>query len=326
MHIATAAGVAFAMATTACRLDPLVKDKPGASAHLLPAGTDVPSAATSPELTNQINLNDGVDDKALVASGGIIPRGTGTSGGVTVRYWSFGQTTRAPSPLYKFYARTSTGDLMPIGHPPLVDALPGDAGYSAVHSIVQVVVTADYAGQLITTSSALADAIDLGLIEEPMPTGTFVASPLVLPGTPLEVGDPPVMPAMPETVYGRGYVVGAFELGGKLGIQPGSQLLPTSQVSFLREMGKATFDAAHPVFQAVIPTASPTGKANYTPISVVVNVDLAANVTIAQINSDSQLFTRTDGAISATDPTRVALFQVTTSFLMLPLQFKDGAP
>lgn len=324
MHIATAAGLALAIATSGCRLDPLVKDTPGASAHLLPEGSDVPSAATNPELTNQINLNDGIDDKALVASGGIIPRGTGSSAGAQVRYWSFGPTTRAPSPLYKFFSRGDGGELVPLAHPPLVDALPGDAGYSALHSVNQVVVTASYAGQLITTANALADAIELGIIEEPVPTGTFVASPIVLAGTPLDVGG--ATPTLPEVVYGRGYVVGAFELGGPLGIQPIGGLVPTSQVSFLREMGKAAFDAGRPIFQAVIPTAPPADRtANYTPIGVVVDVDLAENVTAASITSDGDLFTRTAGAISATTP-KVASFQVTGAFLMLPLQFKDGAP
>src|SRR5438552_3751012 len=98
MQLATAAAVALTIASAGCRLDPLVKDTPGASAHLLPAGASVPGAASNPDLTNQINLNDGIDDKALVASGGIIPRGTGSSDGAQVRYWSFGPTTRAPSP------------------------------------------------------------------------------------------------------------------------------------------------------------------------------------------------------------------------------------
>lgn len=322
MHVATAAAVAFALATTGCRLDPLVEDKPGASAHLLPAGAEVPSAAINPELANQIKLNDGVDDKALVASGAI-PRGTGASSGMLVKYWSFGPATRAPSPLYRFFARTEAGDLMPIAHPPLVDALPGDAGYSPVHTINQVIVTADYHGQLITTVNALADAVELGLVEEPVPIGSFVASPIVLPGTLLDVGGSTVVA---EVVYGRGYAVGAFEFGGMLGVQPVGGLLPTSQVSFLRETGTASYDAAHPVFQATIPTAPATATANYTPLSIVVNVDLKLDVKVPSITSDDQLFTRNaSGEITASKSDTVLQFQSTTSVLMLQLQFEDGA-
>jgi hypothetical protein len=299
-----------------------VNDKPGASAHLLPAGTDVPSAAGNPELVNQINLNDGVDDKTLAINAGVIPRGTGASKGTTVRYWSFGLTNRGPSPLYKFVTRNAAGDLTPLAHPPLVDALPGEAGYSAVHTINQVVVTADYAGQLITNTSALADAIDLGLVEQPIPTGKFVASPIVLPGTMLDVGG--AVPVLPETVYGHGYAVGAFEFGGPLGVQPGDSLLPTNQVSFLRNAGGAAYDATRPIFQATIPTAPPTTKFNYTPLCVVLDVDLTGSQA-SSITGDDQLFTRSPtGAIMSTS-SEVQLFQVTTTILMLPLQFTDGA-
>src|ERR1041384_3619865 len=105
------AAALLALAAAGCRLDPLVKDKPGASAHLLPAGAMVPSAVSNPELANQIALNDGVNDRALMTNGGVIPRGTGVSSGKAVRHWSFGAGNRAPSPIYKFYERLETGEL-----------------------------------------------------------------------------------------------------------------------------------------------------------------------------------------------------------------------
>jgi hypothetical protein len=323
MYMTTAAAL-LALAAAGCRLDPLVKDKPGASAHLLPASAVVPSAASNPELANQIALNDGVNDKALMTNGGVIPRGTGVSNGKTVRYWSFGAGNRAPSPIYKFYARLETGELQAISHPPLVDALPGDAAYSALHTINQVVVTEAYAGQLITTSAALADAIELGLAEPPVPTGTFVTSPVVLPTTSLDTGAAAPEPA--EVVYGHGYSVGAFELGGELGVQPIGELLPTSQVSYLRDATGATYDSTRPVFQATIPTVAATTKANYTPLSVVLDVDLKPSDPATSILSDGQLFMRTStGAIGGTQGP-VELFQVTTTISILQLQFMDGRP
>jgi hypothetical protein len=323
MHIATATAVAIAaMATTGCRLDPLVNDKPGASAHILPVGAEVPSATGNPELANQIALNDGIDDRVLVANEGVIRRGTGQSEGNMVRYWSFGTTTRAPSPMYKFYMRGPDGDLVQLEHPPLVDALPGDPGYSAVHTITRVVVTDAYVGQLITTAAALADAIDLGLVEEPVPSGTFVTSPIVLPDTLLDVGA--TDPRMPETVYGRGYTVGAFEFGGERGIQPGAALLPTNQVSFLRDFGGAVYEPTRPIFQATIPMQAPSTKFNYTPLCAVLDVDLLQGHPASGITSDEQLFMRNEtGAISATKGD-VSQFQATTLILLLQIQFEDG--
>jgi hypothetical protein len=319
---AIAAAWALAMGNTGC-LDPLVDDKPGASSHLLPAGTPVPNAIDNPDLKVQINLNDGLDD-ATVAAKNPVPRGTGMSGGAAVRYWSFGPATQAPSPIYKFFQMTDSG-LMPIAHPPLLDALPGDYGYGIIHGINQVVVTDAYNGELITTMDALADAIDLGLVNAPVPLKMFVDSPVVLMGAMLDVGATPA--AMPEMMYARGYIVWAFEFGGALGVQPipaGGVLMPTNQVSFLREPGKI-YDTTRPIFQATIPAVMPpAAMPNYTPLSVVVNVDLAPGSSASTITKDSDLFTRSaTGAITGTTAA-VTAFQVTTSIQLLQLQFMDG--
>ncbi len=312
----------IALSTAAC-LHPLVSDTPGASSHLLPAGTVVPSVTDNLDLANQIALNDGLDDTMLAASMGVIQRGMGESAGGTVAFWSFGPATRAPSPLYILYQDTGSG-LVPIDHPPLIDALPGDHGYSALHTITQVVVTSKYAGQLITTTAALSDAVDLGFVNTPMPTGTFVMSPIVLPGTTLEVGA--ATPAVPETVFANGYTVAMFRFGGALGIQPGSMLLPTSQVSFLREAHAATYDATRPIFQATIPAAPATAKPNYTPLSIVIDVDLADGMPASSITQDSDLFMRSAAGAIATTSDKVAQFQITATQLLLQLQFTVGQP
>jgi hypothetical protein len=326
---APAAAIAITVIATGCRLGPLVDDVPGASGHIVPAGTLIPSAADNPELANQITLNDGIDDKTLAITSGIIPRGTGQSAGTAVRYWSFGLATRAPAPLFRFFARNQTGDLASIDHPAMVEALPGERSYNPLHAINQVVVTAAYQGELITTAAALADAIDLGLVEDPVPTGEFVASPIVLPGTKLEISSKPaVAPAQAEIVYGHGYRVGMFELGGARGVQPTGGFLPTRQVSFLRESNKPGYDTARPIFQATVPAAPPTGTtANYTPLSVVINVDLKPNVSAANILEDADLFTRDGaGAIVDTNDAKVQQIQITSSILVLPIQFAEDAP
>ena len=316
-------GVTVTAMATGCRLDPLVDDVPGASAHLLPAGGTVPDATDDPDLANQVALNDGLDDDVLAMAGGVVARRDGVSAGVPVHYWWFGPATLAPSPLYVFYADTGAG-LVPIDHPGLVDALPGDPAYSPLHTIVQVTVTSKYAGELITTPAALADAIELGLVETPVPSGNFVASPIVLPGTTLDVGG--AAPVPPVAIYGDGHVVGAFRFGGVLGVQPGAAFQPTSQVSYVREALGPGYDTERPIFQATIPTAPPGMSANYTPLSVVINVDLAPGVPASQIVRDSDLFIRSpEGEITGTTRA-VSRFQVTDMSLVLQLQFADGQP
>jgi hypothetical protein len=322
------AGLASAVAivgslAAGCRLGPLVDDVPGASVNLLPAGTAVPSATDNAALASQIALNDGLDDRALAQAKGLIARGTGASAGSAVHYWSFGAATQVPSPLYQFVMETAAGR-QPIDHPPLVDAVPGDPGYSALHTLAEVVVTAKYAGERITSSAALSDAIELGLVRDPEPTGAFVTSPIVLPGTTLEVGGD--APAQPILVYGHGYAVAMFQLGGDRGLQPDRVFEPTAQVSFLRAAVAESVDRSRPIFQAVIPSAPPTTQPNYTPLAVVIDVELAPDISPDTVLSDTDLFKRSaTGAITTSKPI-VARFEVTSSILLLPLQFAEGQP
>jgi hypothetical protein len=330
MHVRTAVAVSVAIGAVAagCRLDPLVDDTPGASGHVLAAGSTVPSAADNPEIANQIMLNDGIDDKVLAINGNVIPRGTGASAGDVVRYWSFGFASRAPAPLFEFFRRVDSG-LERIDHPAMAESLPGDRNYNPLHSIIRVIVTDRYAGELITSADALADAIDLGLVENPEPTGEFVASPIVLPGTRLEVSSKPdVLPVSAQLIYGHGYVAGMFELGGPRGVQPIGGFLPTSQVSFLRESSKPAYDATRPIFQIAVPQNPPPSMppADYTPLSVVINVDLAPGTNAASITSDVDLFTRDAGGAIISTTNRVQQLQITTSMLVLPIQFEEDEP
>ncbi|HSS00572.1 MAG TPA: hypothetical protein VLM79_26115, partial [Kofleriaceae bacterium] len=99
------------------------------------------------------------------------------------------------------------------------------------------------------------------------------------------------------------------------------------QVSFLRESNKPAYDTTRPIFQATVPAAPPaTDTANYTPLSVVVNVDLSSGIAAMTITSDGDLFTRDQsGAITGTTD-KVQAFQVTSSILVLPIQFTEDLP
>lgn len=307
----------------ACRLDPLVDDTPGASVHVLPRGSVVPSVADSAELATQIALNDGLDDKTLTMTGGVIVRAAGWSDGAQVMTWSFGPLDRVPAPIYVF-GRDTAGGFQPVDHPYLLAGIPGDVGYKPIVVVHHVPVTDAYDGELITSLQALSDARDLGLVEEPVSTSTFFDGPVIAPGLVLESGGP--MPARPVPAYGRGYAVEMFQLGGTLGVQPIGGYAPSSHVSYLREAMKATHDATRPIFQARIPTAPPGEKANYTPVSTVVHVDLAPGVAASTIVADADLFTRSgSGAITGTTA-NVAAFTITTTTLNLPMQFAPGVP
>lgn len=315
-----------------CRLGPLVDDQPGASANILPGNADIPGVMKNPDLMNQIALNDSLTTATLMQNNNIIVRGTGMATGaasdaVTVRFWAFGAAKRAPTPIYVF----GTGDPMALftpldDHPPLVEVVPGDVGYEPIHTIFNVKVTGKYGHQKITTLAALSDAIDLGLVEAPVSIKVFVNWPVVRPGLRLEVAAGTSV--APTPVYAHGYVVDSFPLGGALGRQPNPfGLLPTSQVSFLREAGKPGYDPTHPIFQATVPPPLPGATPSYTPLSLVVNVDLVPSLKVTDIHKDSELFTRSaNGDIVTADPSKVAQFTVTGQLTDLQIQFTDGAP
>ncbi len=241
------------------------------------------------------------------------------------------------APLYVFGTLDTSGVFTPLPtHPPLIDTICGDVRYSPIRRVTDVPVTDKYAGELITTTAALSDAIDLGLVGDPVPDGTWVNMPVVLPGTTLEVGDPAMYPALPtQQVYGLGYLVDVFELGTSLGRQPlKNGMVPVGQASGLQS-GVATGSppllstATDPelVFQYAIPTTPPATTPSYSPLATDVTVRLADGIAPSAITSDSDLFKRSSGgAITGYYVDNVASYTVDTTTNNLQLQFADGSP
>jgi len=342
----------LAIALAGCNIGPQVSDLPidalvppdvAPATSILPAGAPVPSISDNAELINQIRLNDGLTDAALMASNGVVTRGTGKSGGATVRYWNFGPvpiegTIAVVAPLYVFGTLdASSGAFTPLpNHPPLIDTICGDTRYSPIRRVYNVPVTAMYAGQEITSMSALSEALDRGLVTDPVADGTWVNMPVVLPGTTLEIGDPATYPPAPtEHVYARGYVADVFELGTSFGRQPlRNNQVPIGQDSGLQS-GVATgmppiLSTAidpQPVFQYTIPTAAPTTSPNYSPLATDVTVRLADGIAPTAITADTDLFKRSSsGAIIGYRSDNVASYTVGTTTNNLQLQFAEGAP
>lgn len=340
-----------------CNLGPRVADPPDAApaidapprpdapdggvvfVDLLPAGTVIPSISTNPELLAQIKINDGLVDAALLASGGVVTRGTGKSAGVSVRFWNFGVAPvelgiAVAAPCYVF-GTVENSVFTPLpNHPQLIDTLPGDIRYSPIRRYITVPVTPLYAGELITSVAALGEAIERGLVTDPVPDGTWMNLPVVLPGTTLEVAPAPAAPLPPRQVYARGYLVDVFELGTSLGRQPlRSGFIPIGQQSLL-QTGVATGTPPtlpvatdpQPVFQFPIPTVAPT-VFSYSPLATDVTVRLAAGIAPSAITSDLDLFRRSaTGAMTAYVPGNVDSFVVGVTTTNIQLQYTEGFP
>ena len=321
LHPFHALGVAVLATTGGCLLEPLVDDTPGYSVNILPPGAEVPSVADDAELTHQISVNDGLDDRALDEAGGVVKRSIGWAGGVQYAYWSFGKAPRVGAAAYVLVDAAGAR----VDHPYLLDSVPGDPGYSPIRRLQTVTVTAAYRGERLTTLAALADALELGLIEEPVAAGTWVNAPVVPPGTTLEVGG--AGPAAPVEMYARGFRVGAFVLGGPRGVQPlRNGAVMVAQASLMREGSNVALGTT-PCFQYAVPAEPATMAPNYSPLSQIIEVKLAPGIVAADtIHSDSDLFTRsTTGAIRSTTA-NVVDFEITDTVWNWPMQFEEGLP
>ena len=81
-------------------------------------------------------------------SGGVIPQKSGWAKGAAVRYWDLGDAPQVGALLYVLVART--GDqVVPLGHPYVGLALPGDPRYSPFLFVQHVVVTDRYGGEVL---------------------------------------------------------------------------------------------------------------------------------------------------------------------------------
>ena len=314
---------------------------------VLPAGSAVPSVADNPELVTQIRAFDGLNDATLMMSNGVIVRGTGkatdpanpTGPGVPVRFWNFGPVPlnaafAVKSAVYVISDANGDGTFTPRPeHPWLIPYLPGDVGYGAIHQIFYVPVTPAYAGELVTSFDALSEAIELGLVTEPVSLGQWRNLPVVPPDTTLEVDTDTAVP--PIEVYGRGYRVTAFALGGALGVQPlRTGLVPIGQESRLLSGVVApdgtlpTTPDPQPVLQYGVPSEPPAMAFNYTPVVTELDVRLASGVAPSAIDKDADLFVRNamTGAITGQVAATVDDFVVTTTVTNRQLQFEVGSP
>jgi hypothetical protein len=314
---------------------------PGAPRFVLPPDAVVPSTADSLELPTQIQFNDGLVDATLLANNGVIVRGTGKSNGVTVRFWHFGpfviDSFSVLAPMY-ILGRDNAGVFTPLpDHLPMLDTLPGDLRYSAIRRVLNVPVTDAYAGEKITSLDALTEAIELGLVGDPIVEGTWVNMPIVPPGTKLEVG--PANATLPaKKVYARGFLADAFEIGTGVGRQPlRLGIVDVRQASFLVTgvpTGTppiiSTTPDPQPVFQPTIPTVAPIlvpPTPNYSPLCQDVNVQLADGVAPTAITSDADLFRRAaNGTMNGYRPDNVDHFTIGTIVNNLQIQFVEGQP
>ncbi|MBT9556122.1 MAG: hypothetical protein IV100_08845 [Myxococcales bacterium] len=225
-----ATGVALATTLLTGCLDPLVDDTVPKVAVTFPAPEEVPDIDSKPAWLAAIDAGDQLERR--------IVRRSAFAGGKRIWYWNVGFVDGSTLPLYALVEKGADGTTTALPHPYIVDAIPGDPGYTPIWTIHFVPVTDLWAGEAITSVAALQDAQEAGLVGEPEDTGLIGDCLIVHPDVVLETRDGDV-PA--GRAYYRGVKVPLHGLGNftKAGE---NATAPISRVFQLRREGEEPID------------------------------------------------------------------------------------
>jgi len=174
----------------------------GPSGDVLPAGSPLPAASAA--VAQQIRDNDNVE--------GVVRLVNAFADGRATKYWDFGPTPDFGAPIYILVEENSAGQRTRLPDTAIVDVIPGDPAYSPYWPVFEVVVTAAYAGEVIPSAQALAEAERLGLVRAPEDVGQVINCPVVADDVTLEVGggEPP---APPKKFFWRGHLLSFYDFG-----------------------------------------------------------------------------------------------------------------
>jgi hypothetical protein len=285
---------AFALA--GC-LDAQVSDEPGLPGLILPAGSAVPSAHDDSSIDRQIDDNDGV--------GEVVPLISGFAGGEPVAYWDFGPAPEFAAPIFVLVAEDAGGELAPIAHPTIIDAIPGDPAYSPYWTLLLLKVTAVYQGELLTSFAAVQEAEQLGLVEAPLLQEEAVNCPAVASGVTLELGGGAELPP-PSAFYWQGMTVSYYDFG-RFALERSAVVPADARYLLRREGSEPLSEVVRGVDMTGDGDATDTndvfahraGQPDFSPLARTVDVAVAAatdsidtsgDQTQAEIRAATQLF------------------------------------
>lgn len=272
-------------------LDPMVSDELGGALLVLPAGSEVPNAHDDPAIDKQIADFDGVDE--------LVPLIGAFAGGAVTHYWDFGSTPEFAIPLFRLIRKDAEGNVELIDHLPIIDAIPGDAGYSAFWAIFFVEVTDAYDGEVIPSFAAVEEAQRLGILKAPDAPTFSINCPVVARGVTLEVGggNPPI--EHNGIFFWQGQTVEYFDFG----VMPlvNGTAAPEERIYVLRREGEEPL--SEPLRGVDITGDGDIGDSNnifsavrsdpdYSPLARIVNVALDKNyssIDTSQDESDAEI-------------------------------------
>jgi hypothetical protein len=295
----------------------------------------LPSLYDDATLAAQVAANDGID--------GVAPRVNAFVHGEPVRYWTVGGATERTMPLYRL-CRPEPGEACaPLDHPPIVDRLPGEEGYSPFGRLHWVQLPEGWSGRIGSVETLEARIAAEGL-EPPVPTSTLVHCPIVGADAALEVA--PGETRRAETpIYVRGMEARCFDFTAT---RPHRAVLPDGRM-FVRHV-YVLFregDDAPLVEAARMEDLTGDGDRNdtnnifgvglddfdYTPLWQLVRVTVAADYgsidggaeTTADYTAASDMFDVAPDYTITPREGRIVDYEITDTLINCPLQSAEGA-
>ncbi len=173
----------------------------------------LPSVYDDPAMAAAIAADDGFDGVATLHNGFVH--------GAPISYWTVAAGGERAMPVYRLCRPEGGDDCAALDHPPVIDALPGDADYSPFAQVHWVELPEGWDGRLASLEAIEAERSRLGL-PAPRPTSELWHCPVASLDAEIEVG--PMATVLPETVvYVRDREARCFDFSAS---RPNRAVLP----------------------------------------------------------------------------------------------------
>ena len=285
-----------------------------------------PSVYDDVALAAQIADNDGLD--------GVAPRFQAWVNGREVYYWILDTVSPTAMPVYRLCRPEGDDDCAPIDHPPIVDALPGDPGYSPFGQVHWVHLPEGWDGQLTSVAE-----VNEAALTPPTPSSFLMHCPIAALDVGIDVGEGVVLD--PDTpIYVRGMEARCFNFSAtreNRALLPSGELFERHVYMLTREdetlplaEGPRMMDLNGDGDQLDSNNIFGSGleDIDYTPLWKLVQVTVPAG--LASIDTTPAYTQATDMFDIAPDytitarRTEIVDYEITTTLLNCPLQSAPG--
>jgi hypothetical protein len=321
--------ILFILISCAGCLDRSDTEQIGYSSFIREPGVEVRPLERTMAAKMKLDANDGLSSPVQLR--------TGYAAGREVKYWDLGQAPTSSEPMWIFLRNEGDDPKVIEEHPPVIDNIPGDTGYTPVRLIFWVYVTSRYGGEQFTSPRAIEDGIELGLLEEPIARDIMANCVVTLEATKFETDREPLSPT---PAYYRDRVVFQFCAGGAPGTNSGAFATRMGTVVYgnayvLRRedeavaldegLFKSDLNMDGDMLDSNVVFDSVPGEAAYTSLWKNYDVVVSPDYNFGELQAQDQMFEKKSWGLEAKSP-QVIRNMDTTLILNRPQYTPEAAP